>query len=111
MVGDEEDRVFEIEGVIQIVVVDDDSRAEEYPNRNDCCGRQLVFRSRWGRLLLRRGGRCRRGQVVRQPRRQLRVWLDVILELLLLLVMVCGRHLTCSRRGKDGERVDNGQLK
>ena len=51
--GDEEDGEPEVEGVVQVVVVDDDRGGEHDPDRDDGRGRQLVL---W--LWLRRGRGC-----------------------------------------------------
>lgn len=43
MVSDEEDGEPKVEGVVQVVVVDDDGGREHDPDGNDGRGRELVF--------------------------------------------------------------------
>ena len=43
MERNEENGKLEVEGVIQIVVIDDDGRGEHYPYRNDERGGQFRF--------------------------------------------------------------------
>jgi hypothetical protein len=43
MPGDEEDRILEVESVVDVVVVDNDCRGENDPDRNDDGCRKLWF--------------------------------------------------------------------
>ena len=43
MPGDEEDRILEVETVVDVVVIDNDSRGENDPNRNDHYCREPWF--------------------------------------------------------------------
>jgi hypothetical protein len=60
MEGDEEHGKLEVEGVVQIVVVDNDGRGEHYPDGNDERGGQ--FRFRFGCRAGGRGGQLRSRQ-------------------------------------------------
>jgi hypothetical protein len=43
MERNEENGKLEVEGVVQIVVIDDDGRGEHYPYGNDECGGETRF--------------------------------------------------------------------
>jgi hypothetical protein len=45
MPGDEEDGVLEVEGIVKVVVVNDDRGGEDNPDWNDCGRGELVFGS------------------------------------------------------------------
>ena len=59
MPGDEEDRILEVECVVDVVVVDNDSRGENDPDRNDHYCREL-----WLLGLRRHWDRQRRGSLL-----------------------------------------------
>lgn len=61
MPGDEEDGEAELKSVVQVVVVDDDCRAEDDPDRDYRCGGELGFVGGRGP---RRGSGDGRGQEI-----------------------------------------------
>lgn len=46
----QEDWELEIEGIVKVIVVDDDSRTQRYPDRDDDGGRKLILLRCRGRL-------------------------------------------------------------
>ena len=63
MPGDEEDRILEVESVVDVVVIDNDCRGENDPDRNDdYCSELWFLRLRRHRDGQRRGNLLLEGQ-------------------------------------------------
>jgi hypothetical protein len=85
MPGDQEDWVLEVEGVVQVVVVDNDRRTEYDPNGDDHGRRELGLCGLWGRCGRRGWQRRISGCILIGVKDGL--WLKEVLCDLLLLVL------------------------